>query len=899
MIKTLKLSIRFRILALLCLSMILITQMGCTGELQNFSIDGNSIRNLEHGLIGGKEVLFISELDGSVSCYSPDGTKLWRQPVEKPAILFELRASDLNADGNDELLTAGADGYIRCWGSKGDLLWEFNPGHRVLFNEVAVLEESGSIRIFAGGNDYTLYELNHEGKMISKTRIEGTVRKIEAGNFVEQDKASLFLMTYVHDKYRWDFMGFLDPETKEVIHSIDYDQEKYPEWDRLMVTDMDIGDIDGDRRDDILFFGTSYGGGGAMYFGFNGELEEIARFEGPGDDRQRYAHVYGTSLLPEHDEILLQFGGIMYLCSSSGELLHRAGEPHRGIIFNDLLYLPGNGLVVGGGQTGGGNGLYFYHTGEPEWWAREHTLTGRLAEVQENLDILYRQTLEFSPPEYQKPSEKEWRMICSRKFLPEVESLNFIDVILIEQRAWKEGTDRSHLVEAIGEDALKLDRRGRYDQSREEIIALAAEFEREGTPFTVWAGHGNDPFYIQIETLEKILETAPNTCYGFVYAEMHNTKDPRTHYFIDHYMPRLAKALRKNGKAKLYFRYKNMFWAASIYQDPWKEMFLSGKYSDILVPSAEDTSNRIQDLNFAGRVGMFCGGFVDNFAMRLVDDNPTSWRPYTPGGQRSYSPYLRNGVIMAAYGSSHGIIFSNSYIEEPGINILYALMKSGALPLVEKEDVLSIGSWHLIRDIDEELVHSVDNHHYMKQFSHDDENAVFSVAQMHWAGTDVPDHDFSKAALGVEYRWLNFMPPMPHGMVPIAPAEYAGTLEKKDIPYSVANGKSGYIEKKPVPAKEFGRHLSSVVKSGIENLPVIVNGASWSAIRLDPTHIRLVLVDPGYIDPRDRDAGIRFQGSIPYKAVDILSGEDIPIDGNTASLTVPAGSIRLVDLSYE
>jgi len=30
---------------------------------------------------------------------------------------------------------------------------------------------------------------------------------------------------------------------------------------------------------------------------------------------------------------------------------------------------------------------------------------------------------------------------------------------------------------------------------------------------------------------------------------------------------------------------------------------------------------------------MWASGFVNDYAMRLIDDNPTSWRPLSPGGQ--------------------------------------------------------------------------------------------------------------------------------------------------------------------------------------------------------------------------------------------------------------------------
>lgn len=427
---------------------------------------------------------------------------------------------------------------------------------------------------------------------------------------------------------------------------------------------------------------------------------------------------------------------------------------------------------------------------------------------------------------------------------------------------------------------------------------MAIDYEAKNQPFTLWAGHGNDPFYIQIETLEKILEVAPNTCYGFVYAEMANVEDPRVIYFVKEYMPRLAKAIRKNNKAKLYFRYKNMFWAATSHLPLWKEMFFSNKYSDILVPASEDTSNRIQDLNLAGRVGMQSAGFVDDFAMRLVDDNPTSWRPLSPGGQNSISPYLRQGTLMAAYGSRYGIIIDNNFTEEPGLNVLFALMKSGVLPVVDPKDIASIGAWHLIKDVDKKLIHTVDNHHNLNQYNTEDTDAVFSVGQMHWAGATVPEYDFSNAALGVTYRWVNYLPEMPYGMVPIAPIETKPLVEKQAKPYFVSTAKVGIRDGVKVPAKEFGAVIKATVAEGAKQLPIVVSGASWSAIKLDDAHTRLILIDPGYINPQEREVTVTFAHKVPQQIVDILSKEVLTATNNKLIVKVPAGAMRFIDVAY-
>ncbi|MEX0322995.1 MAG: hypothetical protein AB3N63_12605 [Puniceicoccaceae bacterium] len=880
---------------LACLSLA-VPLTASTPPVDAFHTSGTHVRYIKPASVNGQRVLYISELSGGVSCYTPEGEELWHNPSAVKAVMLEIDIADIDGDGSDELFAASADGNVYCWDDDGSLLWVFNPGRKAWFSEIAIVGEGASAQVYAGGNDLKLYELSSSGKLISTTPLKGLVRKLESGNFQNSKRESLFVMTYSHDKFRWNFFGFLDPMSKRPIKSVDVQELGSLNWGRIMVTDIQVQDLDKDGLEDLLFYCHD---DFPRFAAYNGNFNELASFVGDRSDRQRYAHVMGTSLLPKRMEIFLQFGGIHYVVDAKGKLLHKSGEPYGGPVFNAITFDSSSGLLITAGEVSGGNGVYMRPVKENNWWDWNPKLVGRIAEVKDNLDKLYEQALQFQMPVYQKPATKEWVMVTPSKPSKAVTKLNGAKIVIVDQWAPAENFDRSKLIKAIGPEADGRDRRKTYDLSREDILDYAREQEMNNQPFVLWTGHGTDPFYVSIETMEMILDVAPNSCYGFLYAEMHNGDDPRIPYFVEEYLPRLARACRKNGKAKIYFRQKNMFWAASVHLEPWKGAFFGGEFSDILVPAAEDTSSRTQELNLVGRVGMFAGGYVDNFAFRLVDDNPTSWRPLTPGGQGSVSPWLRAGVLPAAYGSRHAIIFGNKYWEEPGIDILYALMASGALPIVDKSDIASIGSWHLIQDMDEELIHDVDDHHNVLQYDPTDEDAVFSVAHMHWAGTNLPAHDFSSTAYKVDYRWTNFVPEMPNGMVPVTAVELKSSLEKKNIPFSISDGAQGFVGGKPMKAKTFGQVIGNAARKGFQDLPVKVSGAAWSAVRIDSRHLRLILMDPGYLEPQERHATITFGQQLPGGAKDILSGEALKIDSSQSiQLTIPAGSMRFIDLTF-
>ncbi len=862
----------------------------------HFATEGNHIKNIALASIDDKSALYLSELDGTVSAYTQKGKLLWRNQTQDKAVLFEIKSVDIDGDNDDDLLAASADGNVYAWKSNGELLWAFNPGHKVRFSEIAVVNNKNKVQIFAGGNDYFLYELNTEGEQVSATPIKGAVRSIEGGDFNGDGVENLLLMTYAHDKFRWEFFGLLDASSKKVIKSVSYKAQSHKKMSRFMLTDLSVDDVNGDGKDDVLLFGDiSFMGN---YFRLDENLNIHSSFAASKKQRQRYAHSQGA-FDAVNKQVIMRHGGIVYaLNPNNSKLNNTSGSIYQNTAYNDFVIDNNKQKLLLAGEVSGGNSVYSIDLSNKQWIKEVPKSIGRMQDVEKNISTLYKQTLEFVPPAYQKRSTKPWMMIA--KSAPEeVMALNGADLNFIKQEKWDENTDRTYLVNLIGKSALKRDKRAKYDLTREQIINKAKQMEKKGTPFILWAGHGNDPFFLHIETMEKILEVAPNTCHGFLYAEMHDTKDPRVIHYVNEYIPRLAKAIRKEGRAKLYFRYKNMFWGASSHLQPWKDMFYSGKYADILVPASEDTSSRTQEINLAGRVGMHSGGYIDDFAMRIVDDNPTSWRPLTPGGQKSVSSYLRQGAMMAAYGARYGILFANKYLDE---NMTYApllaLMKSGVIPITEPEDILSIGSWHLMNGVDEHLIHSIDDHHNMIQYESTDDDAVMSYGQMHWAGTNLPEHDYSKIALGVDYRWVNYMPTMPNGMVPIAPMYSKVSLEKANIPFSVSDTKYGYVNGKKVPAKAYAKVLREKVKQGAESMPVVVKGASWSAIRLDDKHTRIILADPGYLDPQDREVTVHFNHKSPQRITDILSKEQISASGNRFSLTVPAGSMRFIDLAY-
>jgi hypothetical protein len=100
-------------------------------------------------------------------------------------------------------------------------------------------------------------------------------------------------------------------------------------------------------------------------------------------------------------------------------------------------------------------------------------------------------------------------------------------------------------------------------------------------------------------------------------------------------------------------------------------------------------------------------------------------------------------------------------------------------------------------------------------------------------------------------------------------------------------------------ASEYQSTVETALREAGQRLPVRIDGkVHWSVVRLDPKHVRITLIDPGYLDPADRNAEIVLQHLEAVNCTDILSGETLPMGGGRVVLQIPAGVLRIVDIEH-
>ena len=98
-----------------------------------------------------------------------------------------------------------------------------------------------------------------------------------------------------------------------------------------------------------------------------------------------------------------------------------------------------------------------------------------------------------------------------------------------------------------------------------------------------------------------------------------------------------------------------------------------------------------------------------------------------------------------------------------------------------------------------------------------------------------------------------------------------------------------------MPLEDAGRLLGAELEAGATTFPLQVKGHVFHQIIEDaPGHLVVVLVDPGWLDPAEREVTIATNRS-DWTISDRLTGATLGDLQEPITVHVPAGGIRLLD----
>jgi hypothetical protein len=126
------------------------------------SFSNEEIRGLDDAKISGQTYLAAASHDGSVAVFDSQGNIVWETNQEQ---LRRMRAFDLNADGNSEIITGGEYGAFFIYSAvDGNVLFNKSLGQAV--SEVREVELNGdpsSREIIVGGKDGGVWAFSFNG----------------------------------------------------------------------------------------------------------------------------------------------------------------------------------------------------------------------------------------------------------------------------------------------------------------------------------------------------------------------------------------------------------------------------------------------------------------------------------------------------------------------------------------------------------------------------------------------------------------------------------------------------------------------------------------------------------------------------------------------------------------
>ena len=920
---------------------------------------GYTITKVRSGQSKGTTFIAASSYEGTVLGMRLDGTIAWKNALSG-YMNHDLWCADLTGDGIDEILAANADGSVYCLNVRGETQWQFKKNDVPMYSVCAV-KNGDTPYIACGGFDMNMYYLDAKGKLIS-TVASSTYSKQKAWDAEAGAPSNVHNVNFVRPfptsdgKEKLMMAGFNNHmQEAGVLYEFD-PLAVMPKSNKGVdigglktLGDMHVCDTDGDGAGEILF-GTSQIIGDAALGIYDSKSDDYRSVDLSSlrrkIDRIRY-HVLQPRVIPKGDsfEYLLLMGPAIVLLPPDLDV-NKAEVLNSKYSYNDLWQVTDTKFILASSESGG-SCIHLLDTSVDGWKNAYQNLepVGNIAAIHARRAELKAQVDRFKRPAYEvagRPRPPVYFMSESLRS-PAVASLakRLESSSPRIQFLGNKHTNKVQYPPSWNRDAVvtnevyrkKRDSRHDYNDPKmdqEGIVNLFSpviDGDQQGVAY--WGGHGNDPLFFSLETRYALVDRAwdnggKKTVQIFPEMEGHGAD---FEWVIDNMFEPFAKYCQPRN-SNIFVRSKNIFWNANVYQESYEpssdklmwDILISGKYADVFVPAMEETTDKTMEMSLAGRMGVWAAGSVNSWGTRAVPDNTSYDRSRQHSNQMLPNHFLLNLVFHVAGGAQY---LDNFPVDQEYMSILWELIESGALYVPHRDEIVSFNPVHL----------SIANPHprYMNEGNNSkwnvfyDEAAeaanpmVFSRMNATWMGAATTPWDYSRFAADVKERRLSFISPFPKGMVLLTPPQ-SGTLADPNAPRGklqdhlhplyrnimqefITNGHS-YLSADGSTVHAADTYHDTVIKAIAAKavlLPLTVTGdVGWVTAQSAPTHLRLTLVDTGYINPKARTAAVQFNTVRPAKITDVMTGETIPmLDADTAEIDVQLGSFRFIDIELQ
>jgi hypothetical protein len=451
------------------------------------------------------------------------------------------------------------------------------------------------------------------------------------------------------------------------------------------------------------------------------------------------------------------------------------------------------------------------------------------------------------------------------------------------------------------------DRRLAHDLTREQIVAAARRFEAEGCHFWVQVGHGCDP-HLEVATVAAMLEVAPRMLLGFISAEDEQLEEV-PYYFEHHLKPILELCLQH--RKRFIPRNKDVWWAHWPAEPSMRELIFNGRYRSVLLPSVEDSNSRSAEVNLAARVGLWLDGQVDDWASRCSADWFCASRAWEWETVLTGHPHLRYYVSQAMLGARVYMLLNGE--REPrtgrwtrvgveGTSPFLHLLGRGALTPPRREQLRAISPVAIVMEHPSARFqkHGANGHHE-EQWGSDGTDAhpwAFDRLDTYWAMAPLPPTDVSTYLWGRTRRDASHLPTTaPHGFVCLLPGAAPVATDRWTSRWTT-DGDGLRQAGSTFSLADARAAITAELAAGARRFPFRIEGEVFNQIVEErPGRLVVALIDPGWLNPADREVRLTSQSPGDWLARDRLSGSELGHLRQPLALRVPAGTFRLVELT--
>ncbi|WP_139957412.1 hypothetical protein [Flavicella sediminum] len=897
-----------------------------------YSIEtGHTIHKIRTANFISQTAIIASSYEGIVMRIGFDGVILWKNKLSG-FMVHDFWCADITADGNDEILIANADGTVYCLNFKGKLLWKYQKNEVPMY-AITVVKKEGTPYVVAGSLDLNAYYLSAEGSLVKELK--------SADYSQEKTWGTTTAKNNVH------YTNFLRPVKKDadndylIMHaSNNPSQDKGATYvfDALADTPIKrIETIGASPIGEMRFSDHDNDGNMEVLLGFSNHQNSanLTRLNLVDDTQETYGVSklgFGYSVMqPElitdvtTKKYLLLIGNQMVLVDPS---LDSATEEKyvSKYSYYDLWKVPNSNKLILASSQSGGSQIHVFDTSIAGWKTAYQDLMpgGKLQDIKDNTAAIRTNLASYTKPSTQREARAIYFMTESTdnglaKTTADNIRANYETPIFLggSHMGQAENWDRS----ALGNAKYEAKRDGRRDyvytqqQAIDHISKWYDESPEGDKGIAYWGGHGNDPYMFQLSTTKQILDKSNGKKTVLIYPELEDHSDDFAFVMNDLFYPLAAYGREKN--ANIFVRTKHNFWQGNVFLPMWGRL-LSGEFSDVFVPSMEETTDKAMDISIASRVGIWASGAVDNWGTRTVPDNPSYDRSRQFCHQRLPNHFLRHLIYHMANGASY---LNNFAVDPDYMSIVWELTAKGALFVPKPNEIVSISPVHL--SIFNPDAHFMEEGSSLKWATHYDEEFlnnnpfVFGRQNATWLGAQNTPWDFSSYAGGVKDRRQNYLPSYANGLVLITPPQAGahadisaprGKLADKLHPLYKTILKEYYTDGRhyysadgtqTFAADAYYTNIKNQLKESAKLLPLTVKGdVAWVVAQTSPTNLRLTILDGGYLNPMDQTAILSFHTVTPTNMVDILDGTSFNIsDKNAVEIEVPAGAFRFIDIT--